>query len=88
MMVSEDPRVTVRLPPKLLERLKEEVDSRGLRWDQRGDILIIALSDYFRRQDPAVRKEEIIQAFQEDPQALRGLVQQSMSDILGRKPSP
>ena len=37
-MAGEDPRVTIRLPPKLLEKLSEEVEARGLRWDQRGDI--------------------------------------------------
>jgi hypothetical protein len=56
-----------------------------MRWDQRGDIVVIALSDYFMKQDPNVRKEEIIQTLQEDPKVLRKLILQTISDLAEKK---
>lgn len=83
-----DPRVTVRLPPKQLERLEEEVNRRGMEWEDRGEILIEALGDFFDNRDPAKRKAEMLQAFRDDPEALRELGQMILAETIRQRPTP
>jgi|GEM_PF-6469415 len=83
-MVGRDPRVTVRLPPKLLGLLEKEVEERNIEWENRGDILIDALSKHYIDMDPEKRKAEILQAFREDPAALRELGQMILSLTLDK----
>jgi len=90
MVVSKpgrDSRCTIRIPPKLLTKLEAEVEERGMEWENRTEIVISALSEYYINRDPEKRKAEIIRAFRENPDALRDLVQQIIYELVGKKPS-
>lgn len=85
--IGKDPRVTIRVPPKLMVKLIAEVEERGIEWENRTEIVISALSEYYMNRDPEKQKSKIIQAFQENPDALKDLVQQIIYDLVGKKPS-
>jgi len=84
----EDPRLTIRVPPGLMVKLKAEVEERGIKWEDRTDIVIYALYEYYINKDPERRKAEIIAAFREHPDALKDLVQQIIYELLDKRPSP
>jgi len=65
-MAERDNRTTIRLPPKLQEKLIEEVEARGLKWEDRGDIIIEALSKFFMRESPEFQQQELRKIVEEN----------------------